>query len=154
MVIELIETYPRLSLMVVAFCVSLAITVVNLLVVDKKRRGPESVEAMHMIGDVNGKDVIIPDDMLATGGTLVQAAKFLKAKGAEDIYACMSHGVFSGTAVAKIAESPIKEVVVTNTIPQHDRLKVKKIKVLSVAQLFAEAITRIHDEKTISGLFK
>ncbi|MFP4466101.1 MAG: ribose-phosphate diphosphokinase [Candidatus Goldiibacteriota bacterium] len=126
----------------------------SLVVVDKKRRGPESVEAMHIIGDVKGKDIIIPDDMLATGGTLVQAAKFLKAKGAEDIYACMSHGVFSGTAIAKIADSPIKEVVVTNTIPQHDRSKVKKITVLSVAELLAEAIKRIHDEETISALFK
>jgi ribose-phosphate pyrophosphokinase len=126
----------------------------ELVIVDKKRSGPETVEAMHLIGDVKGKDVIIPDDMIATGGTLVQAAKFLKAKGAHDIYACMTHGLFSGTAVEKIAESPIKEVVVTDTIPQDARKEVKKIKVLSVAELFGEAITRIHEEKTISQLFK
>ena len=123
-------------------------------ITDKKRRGPESVEAMHIIGDVHGKDVLIPDDMLATGGTLVQAAKFLKAKGAKDIYACMTHGLFSGTALEKIADSPIKEVVVTDTIPQDARKGVKKVKVLSVSELFAEAITRIHEEKTISELFK
>lgn len=123
-------------------------------ITDKKRRGPESVEAMHLIGDVKGKDVLIPDDMLATGSTLVQAAKFLKAKGAKDIYACMTHGLFSGTALEKISDSPIKEVVVTDTIPQDARKAVKKVKVLSVSGLFAEAITRIHEEKTISELFK
>lgn len=123
-------------------------------ITDKKRRGPESVEAMHIIGDVHGKNVLIPDDMLATGGTLVQAAKFLKAKGAKDIYACMTHGLFSGTALEKIADSPIKEVVVTDTIPQDARKGVKKVKVLSVSGLFAEAINRIHEEKTISELFK
>ncbi len=123
-------------------------------ITDKKRRGPESVEAMHIIGDVKGKNVLIPDDMLATGGTLVQAAKFLKAKGAKDIYACMTHGLFSGTALEKIADSPIKEVVVTDTIPQDARKGVKKVKVLSVSGLFAEAINRIHEEKTISELFK
>lgn len=127
---------------------------VELAVVDKKRTGPESVEAMHLIGDVKGKNVIIPDDMIATGGTLVHAAKFLKARGAKDIYACMTHGLFSGQAVEKIMDSPIKEVVVTDTIPQDDRKNLKKITVLSVAELFAEAITRIHEEKTISQLFK
>jgi ribose-phosphate pyrophosphokinase len=123
-------------------------------IVDKKRSGPESVEAMHIIGDVKGKNIIIPDDMLATGGTLVQAAKFLKAKGALDIYACMTHGIFSGQAVEKISDSPIKEVVVSNTIPQDEREKVKKIKVLSVGKLFGEGIARIHNEQTISELFR
>ncbi|MEI7640229.1 MAG: ribose-phosphate pyrophosphokinase [bacterium] len=126
----------------------------ELVVVDKKRTGPESVEAMHIIGDVKGKDVIIPDDMLATGGTLVQAAKFLKAKGAGEIYACMTHGLFTGQAEAKIADAPIKEVVVTNTIPQDRRNGNNKVKVLSIAKLFAEAIDRIHEEKTISELFR
>jgi len=123
-------------------------------IVDKKRSGPESVEAMHIIGDVKGKNVIIPDDMIATGGTLVQAAKFLKAKGAKKIYACMTHGIFSGQAVEKINDSEILEVVVSNTIPQAEREKVKKIKVLSVGKLFGEAIKRIHDEQTISELFR
>jgi ribose-phosphate pyrophosphokinase len=127
---------------------------IPLAIVDKKRRGPESVEAMHLIGDVKGKDVLIPDDMLATGGTLVQAAKFLKAKGVGDIYACMTHGLFSGDAIAKVNDSPIKEIVVTDTIPQQDRVKLKKLTVLTVSKLFAEAIKRIHNEKTISELFK
>ncbi|MCE5301010.1 MAG: ribose-phosphate pyrophosphokinase [Spirochaetia bacterium] len=126
----------------------------ELAVVDKKRSGPESVEAMHLIGDVKGKDIIIPDDMIATGGTLIQAAKFLKAKGARDIYACMTHGLFSGQAIDKIIDSPIKEVVVSDTIPQDARKDLKKITVLSVAELFGEAITRIHEEKTISQLFR
>jgi len=127
---------------------------IPLAIVDKKRRGPESVEAMHLIGDVKGKDVLIPDDMLATGGTLVQAAKFLKARGVGDIYACMTHGLFSGDAIAKVNDAPIKEIVVTDTIPQQDRVKLKKLTVLTVSKLFAEAIKRIHNEKTISELFK
>jgi ribose-phosphate pyrophosphokinase len=126
----------------------------ELVVVDKKRSGPESVEAMHLIGDVKGKDVLIPDDMIATGGTLVQAAKFLKAKGANKIFACMTHGLFSGTAVEKIANSPIEEIVVTDTIPQDERKGMKKLTVLSVSELFGESIKRIHEEKTISQLFK
>jgi ribose-phosphate pyrophosphokinase len=126
----------------------------ELAVVDKKRSGPESVEAMHLIGDVKGKDVLIPDDMLATGGTLVQAAKFLKAKGARRIFACMTHGLFSGTAVEKVVNSPIEEIVVTDTIPQDARQGMKKLTVLSVSELFGESIKRIHEEKTISQLFK
>lgn len=126
----------------------------ELVVVDKKRSGPESVEAMHLIGDVKGKDVLIPDDMVATGGTLVQAAKFLQARGARKIYACMTHGLFSGTAVEKIQNSPISEIVVTDTIPQDARKGMGKLTVLSVAELFGESIKRIHEEKTISQLFR
>ena len=126
-----------------------------LVVVDKKRRSPESVEAMHIIGDVKGRDIVIPDDMVATGGTLVHAAKFLKEKGARNIYACMTHGLFSGTAIEKLSDAPIKELVVTDTIPQEDRgRKLKNVTVLSVSKLFGEAIKRIHNEATISELFK
>jgi ribose-phosphate pyrophosphokinase len=127
---------------------------IPLVVVDKKRRGPESVDAMHLIGDVQGKNILIPDDMLATGGTLVQAAKFVKQQGALKIYACMTHGLFSGNAIQKMQEAPIEEIVVTDTIPQQSRSQIKKITVLSVAWLFGEAIKRIHKEKTISQLFK
>lgn len=127
---------------------------IPLVVVDKKRRGPESVDAMHLIGDVKGKNILIPDDMLATGGTLAQAAKFVKSQGALKIYACMTHGLFSGDAIHKMQDAPIEEIVVTDTIPQHDRSQIKKITVLSVAWLFGEAIKRIHNEKTISQLFK
>jgi ribose-phosphate pyrophosphokinase len=126
----------------------------ELVVVDKKRSGPESVEAMHLIGDVAGKDVLIPDDMIATGGTLVQAATFLQAKGARKIYACMTHGLFSGNAVEKVINSPISEIVVTDTIPQDARKGMKKLTVLSVAELFGESLKRIHEEKTISQLFR
>jgi ribose-phosphate pyrophosphokinase len=127
---------------------------VELAIVDKKRRSPESVDAMHLIGDINGKNVIIPDDMLATGGTFVQAAKFLKKRGAKDIYGCMTHGLFSGNAMEKINEAPINEVVVTDTIPQGDRKNNKKVTVLSVGSMFGEAIKRIHNEQTITALFK
>jgi len=127
---------------------------IPLVVVDKKRRGPESVDAMHLIGDVKGKNILIPDDMLATGGTLAQAAKFVKSQGALKVFACMTHGLFSGNAIHKMQDTPIEEIVVTDTIPQHDRSQIKKITVLSVAWLFGEAIKRIHNEKTISQLFK
>jgi len=126
----------------------------ELAIVDKKRHSPESVDAMHLIGDVKGKNVIIPDDMLATGGTFVQASKFLKQRGACDIYGCMTHGLFSGTAMEKINEAPIKEVVVTDTIPQLERENNKKITVLTVGKMFGEAIKRIHTEQTITALFK
>ena len=126
-----------------------------LAIVDKKRRAPESVEAMHLIGDVKGKDILIPDDMIATGGTLVQAANFLKSKGANDIYACMTHGLFSSQAIEKIQLAPIKELLVTDTIPQGKVIgKLKNLKILSVAKVFAEAIKRIHKEESISELFK
>jgi ribose-phosphate pyrophosphokinase len=126
----------------------------DIAIVDKKRSGATSVEAMHIIGDVKGRDVIIPDDMIATGGSLVAAAKFLKAKGAKKVYACMTHGLFSGDAVNKLSDAPIEEIVVTDTIPQNVSRKIKSVQVLSVASLFAEAVKRIHNEETISELFK
>ncbi len=126
----------------------------ELAIVDKKRLSPESVDAMHLIGDIKDKNVIIPDDMLATGGTFVQAAKFLKKRGAKDIYGCMTHGLFSGNAMEKINDAPIKEVVVTDTIPQRERESNKKVTVLSVGSMFGEAIKRIHNEQTITALFK
>lgn len=126
----------------------------DIAIVDKKRSGATSVEAMHIIGDVKGRDVIIPDDMIATGGSLVAAAKFLKAKGAKKVYACMTHGLFSGDAVNKLSDAAIEEIVVTDTIPQSVSANIKQVKVLSVANLFGEAIKRIHNEETISELFK
>lgn len=126
----------------------------GLSIVDKRRTGPNEVSAMNLIGEVNRKNVIIPDDMVSTAGTFVEAVAFLKEKGAKDIYGYITHPILCEDAVAKIEKSPIKELVVSDTIPIHDHKKIKKIKVLSVAEIFGEAINSIHNETSVSKLFK
>jgi len=124
-------------------------------IVDKRRHGSHHVEALNLIGEVEGKNVLIPDDMISTGGTMVEAASFLKNKGAKDIYACCTHSVLSGPAVEKLKNSLIKEVMVTDTIPLSEAAKaVKKIKVVSVSEVFGEAIRSIHNETSVSKLFR
>jgi len=126
----------------------------TLAVIDKRRTGPNVAEVMHLIGDVKDKVAIILDDMIDTAGTLTQAAGALKKHGAKRIYACASHGVLSGPALDRINESSIEEVLVTDTIPlpQSDK-DYSKIKVLTVAELLAEAIRRIHEDESVSSLF-
>jgi len=124
-----------------------------LAIVDKRRTGPTEAMAMNIIGDVKNKNVLIVDDMIATGRSLVEAVKFIRRQGAKDIYACCSHPVFSGPAVELISNSEIKEVVVTDSIPfKNSKLK-NKVKIISIASLFAQAIKRIHTETTVSTLF-
>jgi ribose-phosphate pyrophosphokinase len=125
-----------------------------LAIVDKKRSGDNEVEALALIGDVAGKNIIIPDDMIATGGTLVNAAKFLRANGAKDLYAACTHGVLSGSAVAKLKDAGFAEVVMTNTIPLAPGKNEPNYKQLSIAKIFAEAIQRIHNETSVSSLFE
>jgi ribose-phosphate pyrophosphokinase len=124
-----------------------------LAIVDKRRTGPTVAQAMNVIGDVEGHNVLIVDDMIATGKSLVEAVEILKRKGAQDIYACASHPVFSGPALELIRNSSLKEVVVTNSIPVNNPEMNHKVRVLSIAPLFAEAIRRIHAETTVSTLF-
>ncbi len=124
-----------------------------LAIVDKRRLGPTVTTAMNLIGDVEGRNVLIVDDMIATGKSIVEAVRFLKNKGAHDIYACCSHPVFSGPAPELIRNSALKSVVVTNSIPIRNLELNEKVKVLSIAPLFAEAIRRIHTETTVSTLF-
>jgi len=126
----------------------------TLAVIDKRRTGPNVAEVMHLIGDVKDKVAIILDDMIDTAGTLTQAAGALKNHGAKRIYACASHGVLSGPAIDRINESSIEEVLITDTIPlpQSDK-DYSKIKVLTVAELLAEAIRRIHEDESVSSLF-
>lgn len=129
---------------------------VDLAVIDKHRPNYAQVEVMNIIGDVKGKTAIIVDDLIDTAGTLVEGAEaLLKKGGAKEVYACATHPVFSGQAVERITNSPIKEVVVTNTIDISEKISKSssKIKVLSVAPIFAEAIKRIHGELSISELF-
>ena len=108
----------------------------------------------HVIGDVQGRTCLIIDDLIDTGGTLVKVAQALMENGASTVYACCSHPVLSGAAVEYLVNSPIVEVVVTNTIPLTDAAKqVSKIKVLSIAGLIGRAIQSIHEETSVSRLF-
>lgn len=126
----------------------------TLAIIDKRRTGPNVAEVMHLIGDVTGKTAIILDDMIDTAGTLTQAAKALKDHGAKAIYACATHPVLSGPAIERINDSDIQEVVIADTIPLEEKAAAcQKIKVLSVAELLAEAIRRIHEDESVSSLF-
>ena len=123
----------------------------GLAILDKRRISPESTEVMHLLGEVEGKNAIIVDDILATGSSLIEAVNALHKHGVKEIYATISHGILSGNAVEKVEKSPLKELLITDTIPFLKSSK--KIKVLSVAQLLADAIKRIHTEQSISCLF-
>ncbi len=125
----------------------------SLAIMDKRRTGINEAQIMHVIGDVKGRDVILLDDLIDTGGTLVQAVSALKREGAHRIVASCTHPVFSGRAIERLEQSEIEEVVVTNTIPFRAEPRCKKITVLSVAPLLGEAIHRIHTETSVSSLF-
>ena len=126
----------------------------SLAIIDKRRDIPNEAKAMNIIGDVKGKIAFIVDDMIDTAGTLIEATDALLGAGAREVHACCSHPVLSGPAGERIASSPIKTVITTNTIPLNGELeKNSKIKVLSVASLLGEAIIRIHQETSVSSLF-
>lgn len=122
-------------------------------IIDKRRPEPNVAEIMHIIGDIKGKNVIMIDDIIDTAGTITQGAIALKEMGANDVYACCTHAVLSGPAVNRLAQAPIREVLVTNTIPLSENKINDKIKVLSVAPLLGEAIIRIHEDLSVSKLF-
>ena len=124
-----------------------------LAIVDKRRISEEDTEAMNILGDIKGKNVIIVDDLVSTASSLVEAATALKKQGAKEIYAAITHPVLSGPAIKRISDSSIKKLFVTNTIPVENGKKHKKIEVLSIAPLLAEAIKRIHNEESVSCLF-
>ncbi|MFZ5753006.1 MAG: ribose-phosphate diphosphokinase [Bacillota bacterium] len=124
-----------------------------LAIIDKRRPMPNVAEVMHIIGDVKGKTVVMIDDIIDTAGTITLGAQALMDRGAKEVYACCIHPVLSGPAIARLAKSPIKEVVVTNTIPLGPEKKLDKMKVLSVAPLIGEAIIRIHEDLSVSKLF-
>lgn len=126
----------------------------DLAVIDKRRTGPNESEVMHLIGEVTGKNVIIVDDIVDTAGTLTQAAKAIMGNKARSVMAISTHPVLSGEAVRKIQDSPIERMVVSDTIPLgSEKQKMKKLEVLSVANLLAEAIRRIHTGESVSSLF-
>jgi len=126
----------------------------SLAIVDKRRASANHSEVMHIIGEVSGKPAIIRDDMIDTGGTLTDAAYAIKERGAGDIYACCTHAVLSGRAVERIERSPIKKMIVSDTIDLSHKGLPEKIEVVSSAELFAQAIMRIHQEETIAELFR
>ena len=128
---------------------------VGLAIVDKRRPKPGQSQVMNVIGDVKGKTCIIVDDIIDSGGTIVNAAKALKEKGAKEVYVYITHGVLSGEAVKKIKNSVIKKLVITDTIDNGEKTKnVKNIEVLPISGLMGEAIKRISNSTSVSDLFK
>ena len=126
----------------------------ELAVVDKRRTEDGTAEVMNVIGDVEGRTCILQDDIIDTAGTIQKAALALKASGAERVLACAVHGVLSGPALDRIEQSPLDELIVTNTIPlRGDAQDSRKIVVLSVARLLGQAIQSIHEETSVSSLF-
>jgi len=126
----------------------------DLAIIDKRRPTANVSEVMHVIGEIDGRNCVIMDDMIDTAGTLVKAAEVLKERGARTVYAYCTHPVFSGPAIERIEASKIDEVVITNTIPMSAAAKAcGKIRQLSVAFLFAETIRRISDGESVTSLF-
>lgn len=125
----------------------------SIAIIDKRRPEPNVAEVMNIIGNVEGKTVVMIDDIIDTAGTIIQGASALMERGAKEIYTCCTHPVLSGPAIERLKASPIKEVVVTNTIPLPPEKEFEKIRTLSVAPLLGEAIIRIHEDLSVSKLF-
>jgi ribose-phosphate pyrophosphokinase len=126
----------------------------SLAMIDKRREAPNTAQVMNIIGNVEGRDCVIVDDMVDTAGTLCEAGRSLVDHGANSVYAAITHPVLSGPAQKRIAESPIREIIVTDTIPlRAEAADREKIHVVSVARLLGEAIRRINNEESVSSLF-
>lgn len=126
---------------------------VPIAIVDKRRPKANVSEVMNIIGDIKDKNVILLDDMIDTAGTIVNSAQALRERGAKKVYACCTHAVLSGPAIERIENSVIDELVVLDTVPLTEEKKIDKIKVLSVANVFGEAIERIYEDLSVSTLF-
>ena len=125
----------------------------GLAIIAKQRPEPDTAEVLEMVGEVEGKTAIIVDDMISTGGTLVEAAHALRERGALAVYACATHGIFAADAYDIIGKSELVETLVTNTIPLSPEADAARVRRISVAPLFAEAIMRIHKDLSLSALF-
>ena len=126
----------------------------NLAIIDKRRPAPNEARVLHVIGDVEDRDVVILDDMVDTGGTLVHSVEALIQKGARTVFAACTHPVLSGQAIERIENSGLEKLIVTDTIPLSQKAQLsKKIQVISVAELFGEAIRRINQGSSVSSLF-
>ncbi len=126
---------------------------VPIAIIDKRRPKPNVSEVMNIIGDINGKTCILLDDMIDTAGTITNGAQALADRGAKAVYACCTHGVLSGPAIERIQNSPIEELLTLDTIVIPEERRIPKIKTISVASLFAEAIKRIYNDTSLSELF-
>jgi ribose-phosphate pyrophosphokinase len=123
-------------------------------IIDKRRDRPNQVkEITHVIGKVYRRTAILVDDIVDTAGTLTAAAAALVARGVEGVYACCAHPILSGPAIERLAASPIREIVVTNTVPVSEAKRIDKVRIVSIAPLLAEAIRRIHEDRSVSTLF-
>jgi ribose-phosphate pyrophosphokinase len=125
----------------------------TLAIIDKRRPSANVAEVVNVVGDVEGKDCLIPDDMIDTGGTMSEAIHALKRLGAQDIYACATHALLSGPAVERLQNSPVTEITVTNTIALPPERKFDKLKILSIAGLLSKAIGYTHSDNSVSSLF-
>ncbi|RCW40872.1 MULTISPECIES: ribose-phosphate pyrophosphokinase [unclassified Halanaerobium] len=122
-------------------------------IIDKRRPKPNVAEVMNVIGEVEGKNVILLDDIIDTAGTITAAAEILKDRGANEVYACGTHALFSGPAVGRLKNAPINKIIVTNTIKPKEKYELDNLEVLSVAPLLGEAIDRIFKDLSVSILF-
>lgn len=125
-----------------------------LAIIDKRRQAHNVAEVMNLIGDVKGKTAVLVDDMIDTAGTICQGARLLRREGAERVYACATHAVFSPPATERLSGGLFEEVMVTNTIPIPDERRFDQLTTLSVANLLGEAIWRIHEESSVSSMFR
>ena len=125
----------------------------SLAIVDKRRPSANAVEVLNVVGEVEGRDCVIPDDMIDTAGTMTEAARALRGLGARDIYCCATHALLSGPAVARFEASDVKEVTVTNTIAIPEPRRFERLTVLSIAGLLAKAVGYTHSDQSVSSLF-
>lgn len=125
-----------------------------LAIIDKRRQAHNVAEVMNVIGDVHGKTAVLVDDMIDTAGTITEGAKLLRKEGARQVYACATHAVFSPPAVERLSSGCLEEVIVTNTIPLSAEQSFPQLKMLSVANLLGETISRIHEESSVSIMFR
>jgi ribose-phosphate pyrophosphokinase len=125
-----------------------------LAIIDKRRQAHNVAEVLNVIGDVRGKTAVLVDDMIDTGGTIAEGAKLLRQEGASQVYACATHAVFSPPAIERLSSGVFEEVIVTNTIPIPESCQFPQLVTLSVANLLGEAIWRIHEDSSLSSLFR
>jgi ribose-phosphate pyrophosphokinase len=125
-----------------------------LAIIDKRRQAHNVAEVMNVVGDVAGKTAVLVDDMIDTGGTISEAARLLKKEGAKEVYACATHAVFSPPAIERLSSGIFEEVIVTNTIPVPEDRRFPQLTVLSVADILGETIWRIHEDTSVSIMFR